>query len=81
LPVYIFVGTPEVAPANKGYRFVAVVVSLLIEAPETTVAQLAAVPLVVRYFPLLLACEGRASTVPQDVAVPSVVKYLPLLPV
>jgi hypothetical protein len=37
----------------------------------------AVVPSVVRYFPELFVCEGRASTVAQDVIVPSVVRYLP----
>jgi hypothetical protein len=46
-----------------------------------TVAQEAAVPLVVKYLPVLPVCEGRASTVPQEVAVPFVVRNLPLLPV
>lgn len=46
------------------------------------VPQLAEVPLVVKYLPPLLVCEGRASTTPQEVPdVPSVVKYLPPLPV
>ena len=33
------VGVPVVAAANKGYRLDAVAVSLLIDAPDTTVAQ------------------------------------------
>lgn len=54
LPVYTVVGTPVVTLAKMGKRFVDVVVSLLIEAPETTVAQLLLVPSVVRYLPELL---------------------------
>lgn len=46
-----------------------------------TVAQEAEVPSVVKYFPELPVCEGRAFTVPQDEVVPSVVRYLPELPV
>ena len=46
-----------------------------------TVAQDAEVPSVVKYFPELLVCDGRASTVPQDETVPLVVRYLPELPV
>ena len=46
------------------------------------VPQVAEVPLVVKYFPPLPLCEGKASTTPQEVPeVPSVVRYLPPLPV
>lgn len=45
------------------------------------VAQDALVPLVVRYFPELPVCDGKASTVAQDATVPLLVKYLPALPV
>ena len=54
LPVNIVVGTPLVAEANKGKTLVAVLVSLLILAPETTVSHEVFVPLVVRYLPELL---------------------------
>jgi len=47
----------------------------------TMVAQEAAVPLVVRYFPELPVCEGKASTVAQEVIVPLLVRYFPELPV
>ena len=46
-----------------------------------TVAQEAAVPSVVKYFPELPVCDGSASTAPQDEAVPLVVKYFPEFPV
>ena len=45
-----------------------------------TVAQDAALPSVVKYFPALLVWLGRASTVPQEDTVPLVVRYLPELP-
>ena len=45
------------------------------------VDQEAAVPLVVKYFPALLVCDGKASTTPQEAAEPSVVKYFPVFPV
>lgn len=44
-------------------------------------AHAAAVPFVVKYFPELPVCDGKASTAPQDDVVPLVVKYLPELPV
>lgn len=43
-------------------------------------AHAAAVPFVVKYFPELPVCDGKASTAPQDDVVPSVVRYLPELP-
>jgi hypothetical protein len=54
LPVKIVVGTPVVTEANKGKTLVAVLVSLLILAPETTVSHEVFVPLVVKYLPELL---------------------------
>lgn len=69
------------ALANRGYRLLAVLVSLLMLAPAFTVAQEAVVPLVVRYLPELPVWLGKASTVAQLTLVPSVVKYLPALPV
>ncbi len=46
------------------------------------VPQVAEVPLVVKYFPPLPDCEGKASTVAHEAAIPFVVvKYLPSLPV
>ena len=45
------------------------------------VAQEAAVPLVVKYFPEFPVCEGKASTVAHEATVPLLVKYLPELPV
>ena len=42
---------PDVAEANKGYKLVAVVVSLANDAPETIAAQEAVVPSVVKYSP------------------------------
>jgi hypothetical protein len=58
LLVYTVVGVPLVAFENMGYRFDAVLVSLLIVAPETTVAQDVVVPSVVRYLPVLLVWLG-----------------------
>ncbi len=81
LLVYTVVGTPDVAPANIGYKLLVVLVSLANDAPDTTVAHEAVVPSVVKYSPAFPVCEGKASTVAHDVAVPLVVRNLPELPV
>jgi hypothetical protein len=47
------VGVPDVAAANSGYKVLAVVVSLAIEAPAVIVTQEVSVPFVVKYLPVL----------------------------